>query len=78
MERVDSQLVRGIETTSPNERVREECLEVMKDLLNRFGVNGHQHEGVMGLILTTFDGMSICKRATACIGSLAVVLADSF
>eukprot|EP00944_MAST-04C_sp_MAST-4C-sp1_P000660 g660.t1 len=75
------QLVRGIQTDkSENERVREECLEVMKDLLNRFGVEmDSQHEGVMGLILNQLSSkkISICKRATACIGSLAVVLADS-
>ena len=75
------QLIRGIQTDkSESERVREECLEVMKDLINRFGVEmDNQHESVMGLILNQLSSkkISICKRSTACVGSLAVVLADS-
>lgn len=75
------QLIRGIQTDkSENERVREECLDVMKDLINRFGMEmDSQHESVMGLVLNQLASkkISICKRSTACIGSLAVVLADS-
>ena len=75
------QLIRGIQTDkSENERVREECLDVLKDLINRFGMEmDSQHESVMGLVLNQLASkkISICKRSTACIGSLAVVLADS-
>ena len=68
-ERITPQLIRGIQTDkSESERVREECLEVMKDLINRFGVEmDNQHESVMGLILNQLSSkkISICKRSTA-------------
>jgi cullin-associated NEDD8-dissociated protein 1 len=75
------QLIRGIQSdNSESETVREECLDVMKDLVERFGLEmeGH-HETIIGLVMEQLSNRkaAISKRATSCIGALSVVLSDT-
>eukprot|EP00743_Colponemidia_sp_Colp-15_P002918 GILK01003157.1.p1 GENE.GILK01003157.1~~GILK01003157.1.p1 ORF type:complete len:1261 (+),score=324.06 GILK01003157.1:67-3783(+) len=61
--------------------VKEECADILAELLRRFGaaaVSAPEKESAMRALLSQLTGSrhALRKRCTACIGALAVVLAD--
>jgi hypothetical protein len=70
-------MIRGIQIG--DDTVKGECLEVARDLIVRFGHEMEKfHEMLKSLIFVQLSAKneSISKRATSCIGSLAVVISD--
>jgi cullin-associated NEDD8-dissociated protein 1 len=78
-ERLTERLLIGISTDSEDTSLREECLDILADLLRRFGNNMDKfHERIMGTVLDLLahPKLVVRKRAITCIGQLATVLQD--
>jgi cullin-associated NEDD8-dissociated protein 1 len=78
--RLAPRLLDGISADrSETQEIRSECLEVLKQLLTRFGAECQEfHENTMGTLLTQIgnDKSVVQKRATAALGVLAPHLVD--
>ncbi len=84
MMKLTSKLLSGIKRNSRSSEesdfeVKEKCLNILTALLKRFGnMVEPQHENIMGVVLSQLahpKGL-VQKRATKCIGELAVLVQD--
>ena len=65
---------------SASDDVKREALDNLTDLLTRFGhLLSKEHEHIMSVVVLQLesDKVVVCKRASACLGALAVVSEDS-
>lgn len=79
VEKLTSNLLTGIGRAG-GEDVKRECLDIMSELLKRFGgLNEKDHIEIMTVVVGQLDHDRpvIRKRATNCLGSLAVVSTDA-
>mmetsp|Transcript_840 Transcript_840/g.1414 ORF Transcript_840/g.1414 Transcript_840/m.1414 type:complete len:1307 (+) Transcript_840:70-3990(+) len=75
--KLTSNLTNGI--GSSNDDVKRECLDDMTDLLRRFGhLMRREHESILAVIVVCLEHSKsvIRKRASVCLGALAVVATD--
>lgn len=75
---ISARLAHGISTyTDP--RIQAECLEILTELLARFGRDlAQEHAHLMEILLTQIpkDNATVKKRTVACIGELGKILSD--
>ena len=78
-EKLTNRLLQGISRDSSTEDVNRECLDIMSDLLRRFGhFCTRDHDDIMTVVVRQLENERtvIRKRAAVCLGSLAVVSSD--
>lgn len=83
-QKLSGELQRGIvDEEVTNEEVKRECLDIMTELLNRFGhlMDEEEHGSIMEIVLKQLLELQssrpvVRKRASNCLGSLAVVASD--
>ena len=79
VEKLTANLLTGIARPGA-EDIKRECLDLMSDLLKRFGnLNDREHIDIMNAVVGQLDHdkVIIRKRAANCLGSLAVVSSDA-
>lgn len=79
VERLTANLLTGISRPGA-EDIKRECLDLMSDLLKRFGnLNDREHIDIMNATVAQLEHNKVIirKRAANCLGSLAVVSSDA-
>lgn len=77
-EQITAKIMSGIARTD-SEDIQRECLEIMTDLLRRFGhLNVRYHNDLLGILLQQLNSNQVVvrKRTAHCLGALAVVSSD--
>ncbi|XP_039137910.1 cullin-associated NEDD8-dissociated protein 1 [Dioscorea cayenensis subsp. rotundata] len=73
------QLIKGITASGKNTEIKCECLDILCDVLSRFGnLMTKDHEELLGALLTQLGSnqASVRKKSISCIASLASSLSD--
>lgn len=74
-----ARLLKGL-AQDKDQAVKSETLDILTDLLRRFGHDiATEHDTIMNILITQLNDASplVRKRATACVGSLGVMASDA-
>lgn len=78
-ERLTTKLISGISSPTTTEDIKRECLDILSELLKRFGgYNESEHNQIMLILIEQLknDKLAIRKRASTALGNLVVVSSD--